>query len=582
MTLTNNSAPLTKINRQWVITSCSFVLSLLALASGVSAGDVVVVCPDVYRPVLEPWCDLRRDDGLTLAFCLPQGTATETAMTIRQTADESTRYVVLVGDSPEFGAGQNGIAARPDARAVIPTFYLPSTVTARHGSTPTYPTDLPYGDLDGDGMNDVAVGRLPVANSQQLADLVARIAAYETSQDFGPWRRCMQLTAGVGGFGTLIDGAIESVTRTILTSVLPPDAKPQIAYASPGHTFCPVGDSFGEAVMQRYQNGARFWVYAGHGSVDRLNLLKRAANDSAALTEPPAAQPKNVRMSADGQWQIESLLDNRTAADLVTTPGRAPIAILLACYAGAYDAPNDCLSERMLLAPGGPIAVIAASRLTMPYGNARFGLGLLESAYVGTDDQATPNRLGDAMLAAVVRLQTKADAAAGNSTSASTTQLMVDGLAGLISPAGSNLEIERNEHAGLYQLLGDPTLRLQAPQTLSMSVVKAEAVKLSANELTTPPATRTVCVSVTSPIAGTLTVCVDRPLTSVTETSTGENAVDDPHGCTLAQVTLAVESQVSGTTTIKIPRQWSGPVLVRGFVQGKDTWATGATRTLVD
>ncbi len=582
MNSSNDSTLRADFNRHRVLATCSFVLSLLVFTGSVSASEVVVVCPDVYRPVLEPWCDLRREDGLTLAFCLPQSTATETAMTIRQTADESTRYIVLVGDSPEFAAGRNGAAARPDVRTVIPTFYLPSTVTARYGSTPTYPTDLPYGDLDGDGINDVAVGRFPVANSEQLADLVTRIAAYETSQDYGPWRRCMQLTAGVGGFGTLIDGAIESVTRTILTSVLPADAKPQIAYASPGHTFCPAGDSFGEAVMQRYQNGARFWVYAGHGSVDRLNLLKRAANDSAALTEPPASQPKNVRMSADGQWQIESLLDNRTAANLVTTPGRAPIAILLACYAGAYDAPNDCLSERMLLAPGGPIAVIAASRLTMPYGNARFGLGLLESAYVGTDDQATPNRLGDAMLATVIRLQTKADVNGGNSTSTSTTQLMVDGLAGLISPAGSNLEIERNEHAGLYQLLGDPTLRLQAPQTLSMSVEKAEAVKLAANELNTLPATRTVCVSVTSPIAGTLTVCVDRPLTSVTETSTSENAVDDPHGCTLAQVTLAVESQVSGTATIQIPGRWSGPVLVRGFVQGENTWATGATRTLVD
>src|SRR5690606_4921994 len=124
-------------------------------------------------------------------------------------------------------------------------------------------------------------------------------------------------------------------------------------------------------VWGRYENGARFWVYAGHGSIDQLNFLTRSATDAAALTRraatmaspaspaataSPAAMtsPAEGRTTSDGRWQVESLLDNQTVSQLIAPRGRSPIAIVLACYAGAYDAPGDCLAERMLLTPGGP------------------------------------------------------------------------------------------------------------------------------------------------------------------------------------------------------------------------------------
>ncbi len=564
----------------WTATVVSLV-TLLLMTPSVRAADVVVVCADDYRDALLPWCELRQEEGLTLAFCPPEATPNAMSAAIRKTADGETRYVVLVGDAPPFASRTAGDANGNEANKSnrIPTHYLPSRVTSAYGSTPTYPSDLPYADLDGDGVSDVVVGRLPVVAPEQLRDLVARIVSYESSQDFGSWRRCLQLTAGVGGFGALVDGAIESVTRTVLTSVLPADAKPQIAYASPGHAFCPVGDSFYDAVMQRYRSGARFWVYAGHGSVDRLDFLTRSADDASALSQPAGAD------GGQGRWQVESLLNNETASKLGGDPNRSPIAVLLACYAGAYDAPDDCLSERMLLAPGGPIAVIAASRLTMPYGNARFGLGLLESAYRPVGDEASPERLGDAMLEAVRRLQKNPAAVEGQpgaGVSVSTTQLMVDGLAGLISPAGSNLADERGEHAGLYQLFGDPTLRLQRPEELKITVDDS-GENSDRPEVEEPSLPKRVCVRVTSPIAGTLTVCVDRPLTATAiESDTESNDVDDPHGCTIGQVSLQVEVSEIGNAIIPLPDHWSGPVVVRAFVQGANAWATGATRMLID
>ena len=51
--------------------------------------------------------------------------------------------------------------------------------------------------------------------------------------------------------------------------------------------------------------------------------------------------------------------------------------MFLSCYAGAIDARRTCLAAEMLRAPGGPVAVVAASRVTMPYATTLLTLGLM-------------------------------------------------------------------------------------------------------------------------------------------------------------------------------------------------------------
>ena len=64
------------------------------------------------------------------------------------------------------------------------------------------------------------------------------------------------------------------------------------------------------------------------------------------------------------------------AAELKCSSG-APIAMLLSCYAGAFDGTQECLAEEMLGAAGGPVAVIGGSRVTMPYAMAVLGNEML-------------------------------------------------------------------------------------------------------------------------------------------------------------------------------------------------------------
>ncbi|WP_236615813.1 C25 family cysteine peptidase [Rhodopirellula europaea] len=534
--------------------SCLLALLVLvavffpATANSADDVDVIVVASPELDAALQPWIDMRSQEGLRIATVRPANTATLTHQEIWNAGGAATRYIVLVGDTPDFDTRRN-------QSHQIPTWMIPAPITSRFGSTSTLPTDLPYGDRDGDRVSDAAIGRLPIQSAEQLASVVQRIEAYENSDDFGLWRRSFQLTGGVGGFGAMVDTAIESVTRGVITTVLPADAKPQIAYASPNHPFCPPGKSFTDAVLNRYRTGARFWVYAGHGQIDRLELLQTTAADGT-----PAARE---------QWSVESLLNNQNATQLKRAPNGATIAVLLACFAGAYDAPGDCLAERMMLADGGPIAVIASSRLSMPYGNACMGLGLLQSVYSGGPQNTGCDRIGDAMLHAARSLQSQQQA------KQSTMRVMVDTLASMISPAGTDLQQERLEHATLYQLLGDPTLRLHPPQPLDLSIEPSEEDALAGETA------RSLSIAVTSPIAGTLIVAIERPLTAITQTPADSPKDHDAHGTTITEHKIEVPAGKRILQTLQLPLGESGPFIIRGFVHGKTGWASAAQRTFL-
>ena len=386
-------------------------------------GPILVVCPSLFLDSLEPWKNYRERQGFQVSVIDTGPNAKQLLERIRNHVPRP-QAILLVGDAPTIGNAA-------DANRHVPMHYLSTTVSAKFGSTPTLPTDVPYGDLDSDGRCDIAVGRLPVDSPKELANLIDRIKSYELSKDFTEWRNQIQLVGGVGGFGMLADATIESVTRLMITASVPNSVRTRIAYGSPGHLFYP-NKRFTSAITEQFNRGCRFWVYAGHGMVEELDRVPRGSSGVPVL-------------------------DGRSLAELNCKTTCSPIALLLCCYTGAIDAPVDSFAEKMLRHRGGPIAVIAGSRVTMPYGNATMTLGLTESIFGKTEQKLQPaRRLGDAWVYAIRSLTSKAPS--------EPTQLrtMIDGIATLVSPAGTILEHERAEHSALYSLLGDPLL-LAAP-----------------------------------------------------------------------------------------------------------------------
>lgn len=508
-----------------------FSISATAAEQNAEGRTALIVCPGQFRDTIAEWVDLRRDQGINVRIIDSEATADKLTASIRHNAIDSDRFLVLVGDAPAIGSPA-------DPNRQVPMHYIATTVSAQFGSTPTMATDYPYSDVDADGRADLSVGRLPVDSPEQLRDYVRRIKAYESSRDFSLWRERVQLVGGVGGFGMLADAAIESVTRMMVTASLPTPVRTSVAYGSPGHLFYP-RDRFTDSVTDRYSEGCRFWVYAGHGMVDRLDRVPKG----------PTGVP---------------VLDGNSIGNLKCDPANAPIAVLLCCFTGAIDAGVDSFAERMLLHECGPIAVIAGNRVTMPYGNAALTLGLIDSIYgQGTADAQPAERLGTAWLSATRRLE-----ADDETTEKGQLRTMIDAVATLVSPAGTKLADERSEHAALYGLLGDPLLKLHPP-----APIKVETA--TGFDFGNP-----IEVTVTSPIDGECVVMLDHPLGETRDAPHGHPKAD-PNEITLARMAEPVSAGQPRTFSIPLEDRRSGLITIRVHVAGEHTWASGGGQTNV-
>jgi hypothetical protein len=240
----------------------------------------------------------------------------------------------------------------------------------------------------------------------------------------------------------------------------------------------------------------------------------------------------------------------------------APIACFLACYAGAFDQRRDCLAEEMLRSSGGPVAVLCGSRVTMPYAMSVMGSELLHACFV--DHCET---LGDAMLSAKRRMM-QAD-------HPSRLRQSLDAAARALSPTAGQLEAERAEHLDLFNLLGDPLLRLPHPSPIQ---IEAPATAIAGQEIS---------ISIESSIAGagTLELAVRRdrltfhpPRRPAFDSVTADGYMEiykranEPRLAT-RQVDLRQGPLIA---RLDIPAEARGACHVRVFVEGADGCAAGA------
>jgi hypothetical protein len=417
-----------------------WLMALLIPAAEPSASELpadgVVIASRAMLPALEPLLAHRRRQGHRFVWLEPHGTAETLRQAIAQLPDrEALRFVLLVGDAAPGGGNQRIAASTAGATSHVPAHLVAAAVNVRYGSEPHIASDHPYGDLDGDGVAELAVGRLPADTPQELANMVAKILAYERSTDFGAWRQRINLVAGVGGFHPLVDTVIETATSKLLTYSVPAAYDVSLTYGNWRSPYCPDPRRFQETTLTRHNEGCLFFVYLGHGQADQLDEVRIPGERFPILH---ARDCQHLRCA--------------------TAP---PIAILLACYTAAFDRPDDCLAEQMLKAPGGPVAVLGGSRVTMPYGMSVLGAALMDVYF-----REQPPTLGQTIVRAKRQMLLPLDDPQG---AVSLSRAMLDGVAGLISPQPAELSQERREHVYLFNLLGDPMLRMVHPQAVELT-----------------------------------------------------------------------------------------------------------------
>ncbi len=409
----------------------AFVVSL-ALAAAPVPADTALVCPPEFLVTLQPWIAHREAQGHRFVRIAHHLSAAEMRLEIQRQAERHPlRWVVLVGDATGQAVPREAAAVRS-----VPTHLVKAKVNVKWGSEPLIASDMPFADLNNDQIPDLAIGRLPADDPGQLAIMVEKILDYEQRTEAGPWCRRLNVVAGVGGFGGLIDSVLETATKKFLTDGIPSGYTMSMTYGSWRSPYCPDPRGFRTATMDSLNAGSLFWIYIGHGQRRYLDSIR----------VPGAAFPI---------FDIDDVRELRRV-------GGAPIAVFLSCYTGAFDERRDCLAEELLRSPQGPVAVYSGSRVTMPYAMAVMGNEMMQEYF-----QQRRATLGELILYAKQRMALPLDDAP-----ADTNRAMLNAIAKAISPAPDELHAERMEHLLLFNLIGDPLLRMKHPQTVEVDVAQ--------------------------------------------------------------------------------------------------------------
>lgn len=255
--------------------------------------------------------------GASLADAVQSWTLDWADTALQDAADPAALqlYLLLIGDALEGSADD-------------PT-YIP--VVPGEGD---FVGDFAYGDLDGDGAPEVAIGRLPMRFPEEVRAYLERVQEYENQRSPGPWNKRLSACAGEGGFGPDIDYLLEYAATRIFES-LSYDIDITMTYAAASSPYYLPPSLWDDDYVERYNAGAVLQPYIGH-----------------------------------------TLGWSNTAA--LETPARRGFVAYLACSNGTFQSSSTPggLADEMLMHPAGPMNSLAATDWSHPYGNAVLALEL--------------------------------------------------------------------------------------------------------------------------------------------------------------------------------------------------------------
>ncbi|HWO00110.1 MAG TPA: C25 family cysteine peptidase, partial [Blastocatellia bacterium] len=220
---------------------------------------------------------------------------------------KSCRFALLLGDSSYDARNYLGLGDFD----LVPSRLIDTTFMEA-------PSDDWFTDLNGDGIGDFAIGRLPARDALEAQAMIAKILSYDGAV---PADETLLVADANDGFD--FEGAIDR-----LAGLVPPRVK--VAKVKRGQ----MPDGTARAMLiDAINRGQRMVSYHGHGSVEswRANLL--SSNDAVLLT--------NERQLA--------------------------IFVMMTCLNGYFnDVVHESLSESLMKARGGAVAVWASSSMTYP------------------------------------------------------------------------------------------------------------------------------------------------------------------------------------------------------------------------
>jgi hypothetical protein len=326
------------------------------------------------------------------------------------------RYVLLCGDATlDRGDARLGVEA-------IPTLYGRSLYNGATASD-----RLLVGDPAGRGPAP-AIGRLPFRDARDLDAYVARVIAAETAPPADVTRRTLRFITSEGRFGPQIDAILENLFTQVVSTQIPPAYDTEVTFARAGSPFGWPPAEFAAKVLAGLNEGALFYTYVGHGFALGFDHLR-----------------------VDGQRYPILDADQVPGVEVAGTP---PAMFVIACTTAIFDLPDlTGVGERLLARPRGPLAYWGATRVCHPAWNSIVGRQIAIEMF-----RDPARRMGDILEAAV-------RTSAGPAPEADTFRRTIEAGARLmLRQTKADLDRLKVEGAAMYNLLGDPALRIPFPK----------------------------------------------------------------------------------------------------------------------
>lgn len=329
--------------------------SVPSLRLGENRGAWLAIAPTSLLPAAQRLADLRAAQGLEartvdlqkiydeFAFGAPNPHAIHDFLAYAwQHWSLPPRYVVLAGAGTYDYRNLLGFGDE-----LVP----PVMIRTQSG---LFPSDNLLGDVDGDGLPEMAVGRIPVLSAAELDAYTAKIAAYEAAGG-AAWNNNALFLADATDRGS--DFAADSAA---VAAQLPAG----YALALTDLTSTPLAAARSQ-LLAGFGNGLAFIDYLGHGALDRL--------------------------SAGG------LLTNDDVAGL-TNGARLPVLTAMTCTINRFEVPGvPALGELLVKSGAGGAAAVWGPTGLSTHGEAR----LLATRFY----HATDARLGDRLRRAITEFR---------------------------------------------------------------------------------------------------------------------------------------------------------------------------------
>jgi hypothetical protein len=392
-----------------------FALALATLlpVSSFAADQWIVVTAPAFRSAVEPLCEHRKAQGLTVKVIettdilkteeIKAGDAQKLREHLNKLCRDhkGTSYILLVG---AVEAGKLDDAAKK----VLPS--LLGTIGRMKGQ----PSDNGYGCLDDGRTPSVAVGRFPARTVEEAKAMVQKTIDLERDTKPGEWKRRLTVLAGVPAYNPVVDRLVEGVALNRFDRI-DPSWMGKAIYHNPQSRFCVPDNRLQSTALKYVEEGQAFTLYLGHSN-------------------------------AEGLWGGEAhYLDRDDWAKLKIARGSG-IFVTFGCN-GCQLRGNDGegYGVAAIRNPNGPAAVTGSHGICFAAMVQLAADGLFESTFAGKP----PERLGAGWLALKSGLaKGKIDAL---------TYATLDRMDG--DPKISQ-ETQRQEHLEMFTLLGDPALTL--------------------------------------------------------------------------------------------------------------------------